>query len=207
MESAKAAKAVDVRTARHQASRTASRHLSDITELLRRTDPGTVAAVAGILWDAWQRDRTVFIIGNGGSATTASHIAWDLTRQSQGCGRPILRVRALTDSVAVITAIANDEGSSRIFADQIRAQAQAGDVLIWLSCSCRSPSIVAGIEEALIAGVTIVGLGGCDGGTLHSFCDQFLHLPSHEYGHIEAAHLAVGHCIAAVLRERALDRR
>jgi D-sedoheptulose 7-phosphate isomerase len=178
-----------------------------MAELLGRTDPGTVAAVASVLWDAWQRDRTVFVIGNGGSAATASHIAWDLTRQSQGCGRPVLRVRALTDSVAVITAIANDEGSARIFADQIRAQAQAGDVLIWLSCSCRSPSVVAGIEEALVAGATIVGFGGFDGGTLDSLCDEFLHLPSHEYGHIEAAHLAVGHCVAAVLRERALDDR
>jgi D-sedoheptulose 7-phosphate isomerase len=185
----------------------ATNYLGDVGELLLRVDPDAVAGVVGLLWNAWHSDRTTFVIGNGGSAATASHVAWDLTRQSHGCGRNVLRARALTDNLAAVTAIANDEGAARIFADQIRGVATRGDVLMWLSCSCRSPSVVAAAQEALSAGVVIVGLGGCDGGTLRAHCDRYLHVPSHVYGHIEVVHLAIGHCIAALLRERALEAR
>jgi D-sedoheptulose 7-phosphate isomerase len=190
-------------TATRRGSRTARRYLGEVSELLRRTDPTAVAAVANVLWRVWENGRTVFLIGNGGSATTASHLAWDLARQTQGCDMPALHTVALTDNVAAVTALANDAGASRIFADQMRVHAKAGDALIWFSCSCRSPNVVAAIEEARSADIAVVGLGGFDGGALRSQCDEYLHVPSYDYGQIEAAHIAFGHCIAIVLRERA----
>jgi D-sedoheptulose 7-phosphate isomerase len=148
---------------------------------------------------AWDEDRTVFIIGNGGSAATASHMATDLGKQTQTHGRRPLRALSLSDNMALITALANDTDYSRIYAEQLRIHARPGDVLIAISCSGESPNILAAIEQARAGGVRVLGLGGGTASRLRELSDVFVGVPDEEYGMIESVHLVIDHCITTLL--------
>lgn len=191
----------------HAAPPRARKYLDDVGDILAGIDSHAVAEITEFVWRSWWRGKTVFLVGNGGSAATASHLAWDLISGARLAGFNGTQVRALTDSATAITAVANDQGASRIFADQLRLHASSGDVLLCLSCSCRSPSILEAIAEARAAGLDVVGLGGFDGGKVQQECRAYVHVPSYDYGKIEAIHLAIGHCITAMLAERAMGYR
>src|SRR4030088_2428684 len=139
-------------------------YLDGMIEAIRSVDEFRLAGCFDALWSAWEQDRTVFIIGNGGSASTASHMANDLTKQTHVPGRKPLRAHALTDSVEALTAIANDTGYENIFAAQLNTHARAGDLLIVISCSGNSPNVVKAIEVAKRLGVVTIAFGGLDGG-------------------------------------------
>src|SRR6202011_429836 len=96
----------------------------------------------------WPAHRTVFLTANGGSASTASHMANDLSKQTQLPDRRPLRAHSLADSMELITAIANDLDYSRIYAEQLRVHGRPGDMLVCISCSGSSPNIIAAIQEA-----------------------------------------------------------
>src|SRR2546423_1662350 len=179
------------------------RYLSGMRELLERIDTADLAACVDALWRAWQRERTVFVVGNGGSAATASHIACDLAKQTQVPGRTPLRAHSLTDNLALMTAFANDIHYARVFAEQLRIHCRPDDLLVCVSCSGNSPNVVAAIEGARSWGLHVIGFGGLDGGRMRSLCDAYVHVPSFDYGLVESAHLVFAHCVSALLTERA----
>jgi D-glycero-D-manno-heptose 1,7-bisphosphate phosphatase len=102
----------------------------------------------------------------------------------------------------MLTAVANDTDYSRVFANQLRIHAQAGDVLIAISCSGQSHNIVAALEDGRSLGLKLIGLGGTNGGALSDLCDVYVHAPSGDYGLIESVHIVFDHCLARLLRER-----
>jgi D-sedoheptulose 7-phosphate isomerase len=185
-------------------SATARQYLSRVGGVLAAVDPDQVDALAAMLWDAWERDAIVFTCGNGGSASTANHMALDLSKQTMVPGRRALRAVSLSANVGLITAWANDSDFSRVFAEQLAAQARPGDVVVCISCSGNSPNIAAVLEEAESAGVDTAGLGGFDGGQLRQKSNVYVHVPSYDYGVVESVHLAVEHCVAAMLSARAV---
>jgi D-sedoheptulose 7-phosphate isomerase len=185
-------------------SASARRYLSQVREVLAAVDPGQVDALAEMLWDAWERDAVVFTCGNGGSASTANHMALDLSKQTTVPGRRALRTVSLSANVGLITAWANDSDFSRVFAEQLAAQARRGDVVVCVSCSGNSPNITAVLEEAGNLGVQTAGLGGFGGGVLRQKSDVYVHVPSEDYGVVESVHLAIDHCVAAMLSTRAI---
>jgi histidinol-phosphate phosphatase family protein len=176
-------------------------YLDLTSRALQEVDESQLAACLELLWEAWEGDRTVFIIGNGGSASTASHMATDLGKQTQIPGRRPLRAHSLTDNVELITAIGNDTDFSRVYAEQLRIHARPGDILVCISCSGNSPNIVAAIAEARRIGLRIVGFGGLDGGQMRDRCDVYVHVPSHDYGRVESVHLIFEHCMTSFLYE------
>src|SRR6202158_3503585 len=133
-------------------------YLEGMIDAIRGVDESRLVACFDALWSAWEQDRTVFIIGNGGSASTASHMANDLTKQAHVPGRKPLRAHALTDSVEALTAIANDTGYENVFATQLKTFARAGDLLILISASGNSPNIVKAIEVAKRIGLGTIGV-------------------------------------------------
>jgi histidinol-phosphate phosphatase family protein len=177
-------------------------YLEKTAEVLTDVDPESVAAVAYELLETWDRDGTVLVIGNGGSATTAAHIALDLTKQTLLPGRRPLRALALGE-VGLLTAWANDSDFSRAYAEQLLVHARPGDVLMCISCSGNSPSIIEAIVEAHGLGMTVIGLGGFDGGQMREMADIYVHVPSHDYGLVESVHLGLEHCLTAVIHELA----
>jgi len=156
-----------------------------------------MARLLKVLESAHHDRRQVFLAGNGGSAATASHMANDLMKgvaKESGYG---FRVRALTDNIPVITAIANDQSYSEVFAAQLTALAQSGDVLIVLSGSGNSPNIIRVVQEARRMQVTTIGILGMGGGQVAEMVDIAVIVPSNDYGPIEDVHIVFNHLITA----------
>ncbi len=163
-------------------------------------DTRSIARIVELLIAARQRDATVFVCGNGGSAATASHMAADLAK-----GAPVgpitgLRTIALTDSVPLLTAWGNDLGYDRVFAEQLRNLARTGDVLVAISASGNSPNVLAAVDEAHARAMTVIGLSGFGGGRLADMADVAVVADSNEYGPVEDIHLMLNHAIAESVR-------
>lgn len=175
-------------------------YLKHIATVLSRIDTGEIAAFIGALVDARERGATIFFIGNGGSASTASHFANDLTIGVNDYDKPF-RVMSLTDNVAVMSAIGNDFGYDEIFVRQLRVLARKGDVLVAISASGNSPNLLKAFEFARTAGVTTIALTSFDGGKMKGMADLGVHVPTEpkEYGPAEDAHLVLDHLTAAYL--------
>ena len=181
-------------------ARLVNEYLGRMIDVIRGVDSHQLVSCIDLLWHAWLDDRTVFIVGNGGSASTASHMANDLAKQAQVFGRKPLRALALTDNVEALTAIANDIGFENVFAAQLKVHARPSDVLVLISYSGNSPNLVKAIEVARHIGLTTIAFGGAGGGRTSELCDHYVHVPSNDYGHVESAHLLFEHLVTEVLR-------
>ena len=172
----------------------------EVIEFLAVLDLGAVLAAAKVLRSARDRGAVVYIAGNGGSATTASHMVTDLMF-GRGLPEPGLRVIGLADNQAVLTATANDVSYDEVFARQLRRLARQGDVVILVSASGNSANVVRAAEVAREMEVTVIGLTGFDGGRLAGLSDVSVHVPSppDAYGPVEDVHLIVNHMLVAAL--------
>lgn len=176
-------------------------YFSEITETLTRIEEGPINQVIGLLHEARVNGRQVFIMGNGGSASTASHFVCDLAKNTRQPDWPHYRVIGLTDNMAIFSAYANDEGYENVFAMQLANLVQPGDVVIGISTSGNSPNVLRGIALANEKGATTVGFTGFDGGKLAGMVAIHCHTPSHCIEHVEDIHLMLEHLITKVLRE------
>lgn len=148
--------------------------------------------------------RTIFVCGNGGSASTASHFVCDMVKGAS-YGRAVrFRIQALTDSVPTITAYSNDVSYDRVFVEQLRNFARPDDVLIAISGSGNSPNVLRAVEYANSIGCYTVGLSGRDGGQLAPLVRLSIHVPEPHMGRIEDAHMHVCHMIGYYFMEEEL---
>lgn len=168
---------------------------------LKSVDLDAVESVSNALLEARNRTSRVFVVGNGGSAATASHMAADLMLGS-GLTEPPLRVVALTDNQAIITATGNDSSFDQVFARQLIHLAQRGDILIAVSASGNSPNVLACVSTAKGMGLTTIAFTGFDGGRLANLADLLVHVPTRigAYGPVEDVHLVVNHMITEQLK-------
>jgi len=172
-------------------------------ELLEGVDIAAVTAVVEHLLECWKRGALVAIAGNGGSASTASHMANDLVKATRVKSQRGFRAISLTDNVSLLTAFANDEGYEAVFASQLEAVMTPGDVLVLISASGNSPNAVAAAGRAAELGASTVALVGFDGGALARTCDVVVRVDSEpgEYGSVEDVHLVLNHMISEALCE------
>ncbi len=178
----------------------ARRYLDYLKHVLDTVDTDSVARFIATLLDTRRRGATVFFIGNGGSAATASHFANDLSIGSNDYEQPF-RVVSLTDNVAIMTALGNDYGFEEVFVRQLRVLGKKGDVLVGISASGNSPNLIRAFEFAAKAGIRTVALTAFDGGKLKQMADEGIHIPTgpKEYGPAEDAHMILDHLIGAYL--------
>lgn len=178
----------------------AGAYLGYLQSVLRRIDTAEIGRFIETLLDARKRGATVFFIGNGGSAATASHFANDLSIGTNDYDQPF-RVVSLTDNVPIITAIGNDFGYEEIFVRQLRVLGKKGDVLVGISASGNSPNVLKAFEHARAAGIKTVALTAFDGGKMKRFADEGIHVPTEpkEYGPAEDAHMVLDHLVGAYL--------
>ncbi|MCA1676952.1 MAG: SIS domain-containing protein, partial [Actinobacteria bacterium] len=144
-------------------------------------------------------ERSVYVMGNGGSAATASHMVCDLTKAAAMSGHGRLRLVALAENSALLTALANDLSYEETFAAQLAAQLLPDDLVIAISVSGRSRNIIAGLAAATAMGARTIAFLGMDGGEALGVVDAAFHVPSHDFGVVETVHLAVVHALAAAL--------
>lgn len=189
--------------------RDAARYLEGLKTVLDTLSLDDLDGVIECLHAAYVRGSQVFIIGNGGSASTASHMACDLgktvLRKAPDPYAKRFRVVALTDNVALLTAWANDASYNTVFAEQLRNVASPGDVLIAISASGNSPNVARAVSAARELGMTSVALLGFDGGVTKTIADLSLVVESASYGYIEDAHLVLNHLITSHLQDRLFD--
>jgi D-sedoheptulose 7-phosphate isomerase len=178
----------------------AAAYLGHLQTVLKGIDTGEIGQFVRTLLDARHRGATIFFIGNGGSAATASHFANDLSIGCKDYERPF-RAISLTDNISVITAIANDFGYEDIFSRQLRVLAKKGDVLVAISASGNSPNLLKAFEHASAAGVKTVAITAFDGGRMRHMADEGIHVPTDakEYGPAEDAHMILDHLVGAYL--------
>lgn len=178
----------------------ASRYLEYLCGVLRGIDVAAIQRFVEILLDARERGATVFFIGNGGSAATASHFANDLGFGTDSYERPF-RAVSLTDNNAVVTALGNDYGYEEIFTRQLRILGRPGDVLVAISASGNSLNLIRAMEYAASAGIRTVALTAFDGGRMKQMADDGVHVPTapKEYGPAEDAHMVLDHLVGAYL--------
>jgi D-sedoheptulose 7-phosphate isomerase len=161
----------------------------------------TLAQAASTTASALKAGRKLMIAGNGGSAADAQHLAAEFVSRLVE-DRPAMRAIALTTDSSALTAIGNDYGFERVFARQIEALGQAGDVFMGISTSGKSPNVLRALELCRATGIATIGLTGRTGGKMPPLCDYCIRIPSEVTMHIQEAHLALEH-IFCMLVERA----
>ena len=171
-----------------------------LKQILDSIDLREIKNFVEILLDAREKGKTVFFIGNGGSASTASHFANDLSFGCNEYEQPF-QVVSLTDNVSILTALGNDFGYEEIFVRQLMIQSKPGDVLVGISASGNSPNIINAFKYAADAGILSVALTAFDGGKMKEIADKGIHVPTDfkEYGPAEDAHMILDHLVTAYL--------
>jgi D-sedoheptulose 7-phosphate isomerase len=165
----------------------------------------TTHAIAAAIIAALLSGNKLLLIGNGGSAADAQHIAAEIVgRYKQD--RPAYAAIALTTDTSALTAIANDHGFERVFARQVEGLGQRGDVLMALTTSGRSPNILAALRTARQRGLVTVGFTGTGGETLHGHCDHLFISPSNDTPVIQQIHLTAAHAICDAVEQAMMKR-
>ncbi len=178
-------------------------YIGELKSTLDGLSISVIERVIDVLHAARLKNRQVFIMGNGGSASTASHFVCDLGKNTRVQGVPNFRVIGLTDNMALFSALANDEGYENVFAQQLASHIQPDDVVIGISTSGNSPNVVNAILLANSVPARTIGFTGFDSGRLGTLVDINLHVPSHSIEHVEDIHLMLEHLICKALREKA----
>jgi len=175
---------------------------------LLRIDPVEVKALADAIYDCYEKRRFVFLCGNGGSGSNASHFCEDLGKGTlrredfDNSKKFRLKTLSLTDNTPYILAWGNDEGFDRIFVEQLKNLASPGDLLIAISGSGNSPNVLKAVDWANQHGLRTFGCTGFNGGKLHKLASQGLHVPLDDMGIVESIHLTAFHWIVDDLRRR-----
>lgn len=165
-------------------------------------DLAAVERLAAEIERCEKEGRTIWTMGNGGSASTASHLATDLSKTAYVAGRPRVKCVCLNDNAAYMTAIANDHHFDRVFSDQLAGLVQKDDLVVLITGSGNSPNLLEAARVAKGEGAVVAALLGFDGGKLKAAADFHVLVPSDQYGVIEDFHMSVGHMAAFWLKQR-----
>ncbi|HLO33933.1 MAG TPA: SIS domain-containing protein [Anaerolineales bacterium] len=176
-----------------------------ITALQRTMDQlgqQSIADAIRVLQHARLRGNQVFIMGNGGSASTASHFVCDLAKNTRREGQLHFRVMGLTDNMAIFSAYANDEGYENVFSQQLENLINPGDLVVAISASGNSKNVLNAIAEAQKHQATTIGFTGFDGGRLGQMVDINIHVKSNIIEHVEDIHLMLEHMIVKIIKDQ-----
>ncbi|MDH2899461.1 MAG: SIS domain-containing protein [archaeon] len=185
-------------------------YLEEVSEIAKKLDIKSVDSAIEILYDAWKNDNQVFAIGNGGSASTATHFACDLNKWVSDKAERKFRAFALVDNIPLVSALTNDNGWGDIYYEQLRNFFRKGDIVVAISVHGGSGSDKAGlwsqnllkaVRYAKDKGGKIVGLTGFDGGVLRTTADACIVVPVNSTPHVEGMHLVLTHLMCEQLRE------
>jgi D-sedoheptulose 7-phosphate isomerase len=176
-------------------------YFSELEQMLRAISLPDLERVLSLLENVYRNGNRIFIMGNGGSAATASHFALDLAKNTIIPGAPRLKAISLTDHVPLITAWSNDTAYEHIFAEQLANMIEPGDAVIGISASGNSPNV---INALLLAGqyrASTIGLLGAEGGKIKDMVDAYVLAPGQNIEQEEDAHMILAHVITRHMRD------
>jgi D-sedoheptulose 7-phosphate isomerase len=183
--------------------RIATAHLRALDALLQGMDLDAVERVVNHLRVARDSGATIYVAGNGGSASTASHWVNDLCKATRASGRSPIRAISLSDNSSWVTALANDEGYDRVFSGQLENFATPGDLLVVISASGNSPNLIEAVDLAHERGLTTIAMLGFDGGALRDKVTDHLWFPTEAgaYEAVESGHAVLCHVLSLCLAQ------
>mgnify|MGYP001140215031 CR=1 FL=1 len=181
---------------------TIERYWHEIADLANGMPAGTISLVAETLLDCHQRGGSIYFIGNGGSAATASHWVCDLAKGVRGGQQRSFRAISLTDNMPLVTAWGNDTSYERVFAEQLAPLARPGDLVVLISASGNSPNVLLAAQTARVARARTIGLTGRTGGRLRKLVDLNVRVPSDVIEQVEDVHVIIAHSVCVALRAR-----
>lgn len=179
----------------------ADNYRAELHRAIDSIDTAAVGRAIALLREARDQGRTIFVCGNGGSASTASHFACDIVKGASYQRDSRFRIMALTDSLPTLTAYSNDVGYECVFEEQLRNFAKPGDVVMAISGSGNSPNVLRAVEYARAAGCRTISLTGRDGGKLAPLAELDIRVASPHMGRIEDGHMIVCHMIGYYFME------
>ena len=164
-----------------------------------------IKEVAQKCTEIYRNGNKTLIAGNGGSAADAQHLAGEFVSRFY-FDRPGVPSIALTTDTSVLTAIGNDYGFEKLFARQIQANGQKGDMFIGISASGSSPNIIEALKECRKMGIVTVGLTGKSGGKMAGLCDYCIKVPSEDTPRIQESHILIGHIICSIVERELFSK-
>ena len=173
---------------------------AEVKRRFARDHADRIVEVARLIGRAFKEGHKILLFGNGGSSTDASHIAAEFVGRYHRDRAPLPAI-ALGTNMATLTCIANDYDYAEIFARQVRAHGQKGDIAIAISTSGNSPNVLRGVEAARVIGLTTVGWTGGKGGKLASLVDHCFIVPSTVTARIQESHITLGHVLCELIEE------
>lgn len=176
-------------------------YFAELTRVIENLPKEKVQDLVDTVLEAYQSERQIFILGNGGSAAAASHLACDLQKGIGGCAPKRLKAMALTDNVPIMTAWANDYDYTDIFAKQLDTWLNPGDLVVAISGSGNSPNVLNAVELANKRGALTYGLTGFDGGKLAQLARKSIIAPSHNMQQVEDIHVILSHLVMTCLKK------
>ena len=176
-------------------------YFSDLQEMVRAISQSHLQEILALLEETYHQGRRIFIMGNGGSAATASHFALDLAKNTIMPGVPRVKAISLTDHVPLITAWSNDTAYEHIFAEQLANMIEPGDAVIGISASGNSLNIINALNVAKKSHAVTIGLLGAKGGQIKQIVDAYVLAPGQNIEQEEDAHLILAHIITRHMRE------
>jgi len=180
---------------------TINRYFIELEQMVQAISLQQLQHVLQLLEETYYSGHRIFIMGNGGSAATASHFALDLAKNTIMPGAPRLKAISLTDHVPLITAWSNDTAYEHIFAEQLANMIEPGDLVIGISTSGNSPNVINAIQLAKACKASTVGLLGAKGGKIKEMVDAYVLAPGQNIEQEEDAHLILAHVITRHMRE------
>lgn len=177
------------------------KYISTLQQTIDQLPRSLVSDVIHVLQRARMQGSQVFIMGNGGSASTASHFVCDLAKNTRFRGLPHFRAIGLTDNMEIFSAYANDEGYENVFSQQLINLIRPDDIIIAISASGNSKNVLNAVEEAQKYSVTTIGFTGFDGGRLGQMVDFHIHIKSNIIEHVEDIHLMLEHMIVRTIKD------
>lgn len=193
-----------------------SSYFDEVQKTIKKLNSKEISRAIEKILEAYQNDRKVFILGNGGSASIASHLACDLGKGTLNRvydeNEKRVKVISLTDNTSLITAYANDVGYDHIFLQQLRNLIEKDDVLIAISGSGNSKNVIKAVKYSNKVGATVIAFSGFEkGGKLATLADIKIISKTSHYGPIEDTHMMIGHliasCIAHIKRQEAKGKK
>lgn len=179
-----------------------SSYFDDVARVISNMPLAVVDEIVGVMMQAYESGRRIYLFGNGGSAALASHFACDLGKGAANGSGKRFQALALTDNIPMMTAWANDANYEDIFAEQLVNFVVDGDLVVAISGSGRSPNVLKALKVARDANAFTIGLTGFRGGLMKDLCDLCLIVPSDNMQIIEDLHLSVTHAVYTALRAK-----
>ncbi len=180
-------------------------YLLQVAQTLSQLPRQPLDHIGEAIWETYERDGTILICGNGGSAASASHFACDMVKLTISADCRRVRALAQTDNIPLITAWSNDQAYADVFVEQLISLYRPGDLLFTISGSGNSPNVLRAVEWANDRGAPTVGLTGFDGGKLARLARFSLHVHNDVMPQVEDIHMAICHGLAVAMRRRIAD--